>query len=246
MCYKILTSVLASFLLSGCVYSVHTSKLDKPIKKPVLNEQKETKYYSEISIDSNEKTVSIGDELFNVVRHFEVIDLYEVIPFSSPTSTRFPQKQEWIATHEYNDGVSNDLLVYTTPTYHGSQIGVILDDEYVLSTSEPLVQVSGGKKGRRWELAGQGKFFSIREKTTRIPDEKPWGLRFGGVQSGTYVFEIINRSESTVIEVLQTLKVTEQDFMSGFVVRNVLVKGTRTYNSGVIGFKAKDLKAIEG
>ncbi|ELA7327683.1 hypothetical protein Q9X94_003822 [Vibrio alginolyticus] len=245
MCNKLLTSVLASFLLSGCVYSVHTSKLDTPIKKQVLEEQEATNFYSEMSIDNVERTASIGDELFNVARYYETVDFYEIIPFSSPTSVRFPQNQEWTATHEYNDGVSGDLLVYTTPAYHRSQIGVILDEKYVVSTSEPLVQLSGAKEGRRWKLAGQGKFFSSREKSTRVTDDPRWGLRFGGVQSGMYVFEIINRSESTVTEVLQTLKVTEQDFMSGFVVRNVFVKGTRRYKAGVIGFKAKDLKATK-
>ena len=245
MLNKLLTSLIASFLLSGCVYSVHTSKLDTSVKKPAFEGQLTTGFHSEMSIDNSEKMVSIGDDLFNVARYNKTVNVYEVIPFSSPTNTRFPQNQQWVATHKYNDGVSGDLLVYTTPAYHRSQIGIILDDDYSLSTSKPLVQLSGAKEGRRWKLIGQGKFFSLREQSSRKTEEPTWGLRFGGVQSGMYVFEIVNRSESTVTEVLQTVKVTEQDFMAGFVVRNVFVKGTRSYKSGVIGFKAKDLKAAK-
>ncbi|EOX3900420.1 hypothetical protein ACOGST_004521 [Vibrio alginolyticus] len=66
MLNKLLTSLIASFLLSGCVYSVHTSKLDTPVKKPAFEGQLTTGFHSEMSIDNSEKMVSIGDDLFNV------------------------------------------------------------------------------------------------------------------------------------------------------------------------------------
>jgi len=245
MLNKLLTCVLSSALLSGCVYSVHTSKLDIPVNKPSVESQSATLSHSEMSIDEDERTASIGDELFSIARYNETLTKYEIIPFQSPTSQRFPQNQQWSATYKYDDGKSGELLVYTTPTYHRGEIGVILDKNYALSTSEPLVQITGAKEGRRWKLWGQGKFFSVREKSNRNAIEPVWGVRFGGVQGGMYVFEIINRSESTVVDVLQTVKVTEQDFIAGFVVRNVFIKGTKSYRSGVIAFKAEDLKATK-
>lgn len=232
-----------SFLTSGCVYSSYTTKLDEPISKPLFVSHASEMFHSIMSIDENVQTASIGDDLFVVNRYMAVTETFERISHLAPTRNPFPQNATWLATYSFNDGKSGDLLVYTSPAYYQGQIGVILDTEYIVSTDEPLVQVKGAKEGRRWKFYGMSKFFKVEERHSQSNVEKTWGLRFGGVNNGMYIFEIINRSDSTVTEVLQTIKVTKQDFLAGFVVRDIFVKGTQEYRSGLIQFKASDRKA---
>lgn len=240
---QFLSTLLIVSSMSGCAYSVHTTKLEVPVPKAEFVSTLDNEFHSEMSIDNGEQTASIGEDLFVINRYFENTESYEIITHSAPTSFKFPQNAKWSATHKYNDGSSGDLLVYTSPSYYQGQIGVVLDDDLVVSTEEPLVQVSGAKKGRRWKLQGKSRFFKSREKVTKDVTEKVWGLRFGGMSADLYVFEIVNRSDSTVIDILQTVKVSKKDFLNGFVLRDVFIRGTKGYKSGVIHFKAKDLKA---
>ncbi|PTO84333.1 hypothetical protein CWN98_17225 [Vibrio splendidus] len=243
MSKNIVIVAIISLMISGCVYSNYATKLENPISKPSFEQNLSEKFQSILSVDENVQTTSIGDDLFVVQRYIAVTEAYERIPYLAPTRNRFPKDASWTATYLYNDGTSGDLLVYTSPEYYQGQIGVILDTDYVVSTEEPLVQVKGAKQGRRWKLQGNGKFFKSGKNYSKRNVEKTWGLRFGGVNNGMYIFEIINRTDSTVVEVLQTIKVTEQDFLAGFVVRDIFVKGIQEYQSGIIQFKASDRKA---
>ncbi len=241
---KLFTTALVLAVLTGCTFPVHTTKIDSPIIKPVFTPQINESFHSIMSIDNKEHITSIGDDLFVVSRYIEIIETYEVIEHKSPTKLKFPDNEKWTANYAYNDGNSGELYVYTTPAYHQAQIGVILDSNLVVSTDKPLVQVTGLKEGRRWTLNDKSRFFKIKDKSTKNYIEKSWGLRFGGFDSGYYIFEIVNRSESTVSEILQTIKITRKDFLSGFVVRNIFIKGTKQYESGVIKFKAHELQNL--
>ena len=88
---------------------------------------------------------------------------------------------------------------------------MILDENENLATNEPLVQLLGVKSGRRWAVNHKGSFF--KESVT---DTDRWALRYGGKKEGNYVFEIINRHEPKTTDVLQTVHVTEKDFLKGF------------------------------
>ena len=240
---NIVIAAVISLIVSGCVYPTYTTKLDSPISKSSVEPEVLEGFKSIMSVDKSIQTASIGDDLFVVQRFIAVTETYERIPYLAPTGKGFPVGAAWAATYSYNDGTSGDLLVYTSPAYYQGQIGVILDAEYVISTDKPLVQVKGAKQGRRWELRGNGEFFKMENTYSKRNVEKTWGLRFGGVVDGMYIFEIINRTDSTVNEILQTVKVTKQDFLSGFVVRDIFVKGTEEYRAGIIKFKVIDRKA---
>lgn len=235
-----LLPLLSSLALSGCVYSSHTTKLDSPISKPVFESQTESEFKSELN--DLVEFASIGDQLFTVSRYRKTTHTNEYIPFRAPTKLSFPVDAPWSATYKFKSNDSaNEYLVYTTPLYYKGEIGVILNENYDVATAEPVVQLVGAKEGRRWKLNGTGKFFQIRSSESTKNIETPWGVRFGGVNEGLYIFEIINKENSTVTDVIQTIKVTQKDFLQGFVLRGIYIKGKEPYKAGIIKFTAKDV-----
>jgi hypothetical protein len=231
---KIRSIVLLAFLVltQGCVYSIYTTELDTPIRRPEIKDRVVTQIFSSVD-ERGTHSVSIGDVLFVVKR-------YSVTTTKREVSQYFPKCSGWVGTHNYNDGKSGDLIVYTSIAYHRGDVGVILDDNDQLATAEPLVQLKGDRSGRRWAISGNASFFRIAAKETRKSLGNPWALRYGGVTNDVYTFEIINQSEPTVVQILQTIKVTENDFLSGFTVRDVFVKGVQPDKHGIICFELKD------
>lgn len=214
------------FLIQGCSYTTHTTKLQSPIKREVV----EVRYLSEIS---DRMSASIGDELFELNRYITGRD--EVITVVSPTSKAFPSGAIWTGTHLYNDGTSGDVIVYTSPDYHKSEIGVLLNSDGYMVTDRPLVQLEGLKAGRSWRLSGK-KFFHIPSKNI-----DSWALRYGGKNDGKHIFEIVKKHESRKNEILQSIFVTEQDFIDGFVIRKVLITGLESKKNGIIVYKIDDM-----
>jgi len=230
--FRIFILLILSIFIQGCVYSSYTSKLEQPIERVVMKKD----YLSSINSEKNGlRSASIGDELFVMNRY--VFAENEYIS-AIPPIRKFPQNVKWHGTHKYNDGKSGDLIVYTTPEYYGGDIGVILDKNEHLATKKPLVQLNGGKSGRRWALNSTGEFFTIPEKNI-----DSWALRYGGKNNEEYVFEIVNKLESKTSDVLQTILVTEEKFISGFVIRNVLIIGVNVKKYGVIEYKIEDMLA---
>lgn len=237
---NVLFPLFFSLVLSGCVYSSHTTKLDSPISKPVVKAQTGSELKSELN--DLVEFASIGDQLFTVRRYKRTTHTKEYIPFRAPTKLSFPADASWSATYSFkNDDSVNEYLVYTTPLYYKGEIGVILNDDYEIATTEPVVQLVGAKEGRRWKLNGTGKFFRMSSSESTQNIETPWGVRFGGVNEGLYIFEIINKENSTVTDVIQTIKVTQNDFLQGFVLRGIYIKGKEPYKAGIIKFTAKDV-----
>jgi hypothetical protein len=56
-----------------------------------------------------------------------------------------------------------------------------------------------------------------------------------------YVFEIVNTAEPTVIQILQTIRVPEADFLAGVTVRNILITGLAPDQHGSITYEVSDL-----
>jgi hypothetical protein len=172
--FRIVSILCMSLILQSCVGIPfpQTTSLKTPIDRTTIPSD----YFS--SIDLRKKTpslASIGDELF-VMNRFSTSNR-EVVTAIPPTTDKFPYDSIWTGTHKYDDGTSEELIVYTTPTYYDGGIGVILDKYGQLATGYPLVQVEGSKAGRRWRLNATGKFFSR-------PSDNPvsWALRYGGQQ----------------------------------------------------------------
>lgn len=236
-------AVLASVtILSGCAYTSYTTPLNPVETKSTFSKTEKSEPYVKLSVDGNEHFVSIGDNLFIKSEWINVTTHQVIIPYRGIKGYRLPSQTYWIAHSKYQEDAGESYKVYTTSSYYKGTIGIILDEDYYPKTDKPFVQVSGLKKGRRWEVTGSGPFFVDELKTVEEKVGQSWGLRFGGLNNDMYIFEIINQSESTVVEVLQTIKVTEKDFFDGFVVRGILVKGTEPYKSGIIKYRVQSLQ----
>lgn len=229
--FRIFSILLVFSMIQGCASKSYTTKLDTPIER----ESVKNDYFTSIDSKSNKRlSASTGDELFVMNRFLP--SAKEVVTIIPPTGNKFPFSSTWRGTHQYNDGSSGDLIVYTTPDYYKGTIGVILDDNEDLATTQPLVQVEGFKVGRRWKLDTSGRFFTI--PSTNF---ESWALRYGGHNDSKYIFEIVNKHESKNTEVLQTIKVSEEKFLKGIIIRNVRVLGLSTDEYGVIEYQVTDV-----
>ena len=228
---RIFSILIISIFIQGCSYTSHTTKLETPIERTIIKSD----YFSSIDSKNQENlSASIGDELF-IMNRF-IASSKEVITIIPPTGNKFPYSSTWSGTYKYNDGISGDLIVYTTPTYYNGTIGVILDTNEKLATDYPLVQVDGLKIGRRWKLNASGTFFTI--PSTNIDS---WALRYGGHKDHKYIFEIVNKHDAKNTDVLQTIYVDEESFLKGFIIRNVLIQGANTDKYGVIKYNISDV-----
>ncbi|MFA4829370.1 MAG: hypothetical protein WC855_13400 [Thermodesulfovibrionales bacterium] len=230
MTYKIRLSLLLLLFLSSCTYSVYTTKIHTPIDRVPLK----ISYKSSFDVlPEGEQQASIGDELFRISRYEIGREEYVTVP--SPLPSSFPINATWRGTYLYSDGTNNNLVVYTTPQFYNSQIGVILDAKEQLATTKPLVQLGGIKEGRRWKVKDSGNFFASSIKLI-----ERWGIRYGGRSSSSYIFELFNKNDANVVEILQSIKISEQDFLDGFTVRGVFIKGLEKDNLGIIKYKVQD------
>jgi hypothetical protein len=230
MFYRTGLALFLLLVLQGCAYVSYTNKLETPVALNVPEKQ----YLSSLEIThQNEQLASIGDELFRVGVY--IVGADEHINFKATTGDDFPNNNLWEGTYVYNDGESGDLIVYTNPKYYEGSIGVILDSDGQIATSLPLVQVATMKKGRRWPLNGTGKFFVY---TDRLIEK--WGLRYSGIKDSNYVFEIVNKYDSNVTEIIQSIQVTESSYLEGVIIRGVLIKGLEKDKHGVIKYKLHD------
>ncbi len=229
--FRILSILVVLFIIQGCASKSYTTKLDTPIERKLVK----IDYFSSIDSKSNQRlSASTGEELFVMNRYLP--SAKEVVTIIPPTGNKFPLSAVWKGTHQFNDGSSGNLIVYTTPDYYKGNIGVILDDNDDIATNQPLVQVEGFKVGRRWKLDTNGKFFIVPSKNI-----DSWALRYGGNNDNKYIFEIVNKHESKNTEVLQTINVSEDKYLKGIIIRNVKVLGLSTDEYGVIEYQVTDV-----
>tara|TARA_R110002094_G_scaffold9169_10_gene18805 strand:+ start:4335 stop:4898 length:564 start_codon:yes stop_codon:yes gene_type:complete len=178
-----------------------------------------------------------------VVRRFEWIpgeETVDTVVARSPLDQQFPGPSTWRGTYDYHDEDSNEYVVYTTPSFYAGNIGVVLTNEGKLATDRPLVQIKRRWFSRDWELPSEDRSFFLHPGTSPN-DPQSWGLRYGGTNEGRYVFEIINTTESTVTQVLQTISVSEAKFLDGVTIREVMLKGIAPDQQGTIKYETTDL-----
>lgn len=159
----------------------------------------------------------------------------EVAVPAPPGLLPFPSRAAWSFTHLYNGDDGHEFPVYTSTAYYDGAIGVILDRDDNLATSKPLVQVAGSKRGRRWSIAGKGKFFEVPVELV-----EGWALRYGGRRGSDFLFEIVDAPNANVVQVVQAVQVSEVDFLRGFTVKGVLVTGLPGSQAGVIRYRVED------
>lgn len=224
---------IGSMCIQACTYVSYTTPIDKPIES-----EKVGVTYKSV-FDNNkyrERNATIGDEIF-VTRRYKHGEKMEA-RFKAPDSNNpFPDGRTWVGTHIYDDMKGEKYVVYTSPLFYKGSVGVILDKDAHLVTSKPLVQVAGRKTGRRWKINGKGQFF-----TPSIELIEAWGVRYGGKVGASYVFEILNKKNANVTEIIQSVQVTETDFLKGFTIKGVFVKGLSIDRLGVIRYSLQDIR----
>ena len=223
---------LAQFLVQGCSYHAAITPLDPPARRERADVQFKSVFDG---ARAGEQVASIGDELF-VIRRFKIGEKEEIkaAPLRDQLQS-FPINAVWTGTHLYHDKLGSQFTVYTSPSFYNGQIGAILDKDGNLATSHPLIQVMGVKKGRRWRVIGNGKFIQ-----SSVESLEAWGLRYSGKRGTAYVFEIVDKRNANVSEIIQSIHVSEADFLKGFTIRGVFVQGFSTDRHGVIKYSLKD------
>jgi hypothetical protein len=230
---RICCTIGAAMLIQGCTYVSYTAPLIPPIER----EKVSVTYKSVFDTEKHgEQSASIGDEIF-VIRRYMIGERAEIRYKAPDNISPFPNATTWIGTHIYDDIKGGRYTVYTSPLFYKGSLGVILDKDGRPATREPLVQVAGGKTGRRWQLQGIGQFFSRSDVLLEA-----WGVRYGGKRGESYVFEILNKKNANVIEIIQSVQVTEADFLKGFTIKGVFVKGLSIDRQGVIRYSLQDVR----
>ncbi len=222
-------AIFAASFVTGC-YAVRTVPLEPPIARKLRHPD------SFALLPAGEQRCSIGDVLFTCARYKDGAH-EEVGVDRRPGTPPFPDSPGWSGTHQFTAEDGAKLTVFTHPEFYKGKVGVILDGDDMLATSAPLVQVEGSSTGRRWALESERKFFYVPTVLLEV-----WGVRFGGKKGSDYVFEIIDRPNPNVTEVVQSLQVAEAEFLSGFVVRGVMVDGISDDGRGIISYVLTDMR----
>ncbi len=218
-------------LVTGCASkSKSITRLTPPLPRNVDVK----KITTEFSMKANEAhQISIGEELFRITRSSVAPE--ESVDFHAPGWNKFPSEAIWTGTHTFHDKALGDLIVYTTRAYRKGSIGIILDLDGYPVTKKPLIQVGGMKRGRRWGIQGTGRFLN-----PIYTFYESWGVRYGGLVDNFYLFEIVDKNEANISEIIQTIKIAPNVFLDGFIIRKVLIKGLEHDVKGVIKYKIYD------
>lgn len=214
--------------LCGC--TAYTQKLEAPLPREIPPSHSVSRF--DIAPHEGQQA-SIGDELFCVSRYR--LGPGQSTDYRAPTSIDFPRNIVWTGTHSYKDSTSPLLTVYTSPAYYDGTIGIVLDADGHLPIAKPIVQLSRLKKGRAWPMKADGKVFYWAETL-----EERWGVRYGGKKGSVYLFEIVNKSDANVTEILQSIEIDNASFLKGFVIRGVMLYGLKADEHGVITYKVNN------
>ena len=163
--------------------------------------------------------VSIGDP---VLEYTATLNSAEKVIAPGPRELRPLPTEGWLKTHDYAGSE-----VWTHPGYYGGDIGAVLDDSGVVTL---YVQTGGAKKGRRWH-AYRTEFFD-----TTVNTVDHWMLRYGGRQGSDYKFEIVDHPDQKANNITQDFVVSEREFLEGFMVRGVSIKGLQSGDHGLISY----------
>jgi hypothetical protein len=228
-----LTKALPVFLavvtvLSGCAFRrLNVDTLPEAIERPMFADEWKSEFDRDISA---ELEVSLGDTMFVLTRYRLTT---EKLVISAPSGLRpLPTSGQWKITHQYRE-----KYIYTNPNYYRGDIGFMADEDGRLYPQRYFMQVSGGKTGRTWPIDAQvgGLAFS-----RNVEQKEVWGLRYGGRRGELTEFQIIDRANPTIVQVIQNLGISAEDIKSGFLVKGVLVKVTSEEKRGVVRYLVRD------
>lgn len=207
----VLATLAALSLCSGCVLRrVNIEEVSPPIEH--ISHQSQKLSIFDRNSDS-EHSVSLGEIMFILERTTFGNESIALIP---PAGLKdFPALDTWKITHKYRDS-----YIYTSPSYYRGQIGIMADVEGRLSNGGLLFQVSGGKTGRTWRVTSKASGLAFYHP---IKETDIWGLRYGGKRGDGTEFQIIDRKNPNVTEVIQSIFILDGDLGRGFLVKGVMI-----------------------
>ncbi|WP_440616221.1 hypothetical protein [Cysteiniphilum sp. 6C5] len=148
---------------------------------------------------------------------------------------------DWSDTYIYDDG-NMTSLVFTSPSFYAGILGVIANTEGKFMTEEPFVAVKGSKKGWRWEKPSNSgnHFFSIIENTITV---QQWRVRYSGFKNNNLHIQIIPLiGETSEKGVIHDIYITKQQFMQGFSLKEIFIKGISINKDASITYTVKNTK----
>lgn len=209
-------------VVGGCHYTFEAAEtgLVEPLNDRVV---KRTIFIPEIL---QEHSVDVGGMLFQT----RTLLLDRLMAGMRPVDLEgeFPSTG-WVSSWTYMGSDAQGTRIYTNPDFYDGEIGVIIDDYGKTQTKEPIIQLVGAKKGRRWTTTGGPSFFVT----------KVWGLRYGGVRGNAHRMMIVDSPGDRESEIIQDFEITLDEAAHGFSVKGVRVQILQ-YDAGRILYRFSD------
>jgi hypothetical protein len=173
---------------------------------------------------------SLGDTMFILDRYTLGEETIALIP--PDRQKAFPKASTWSITHRYRE-----TYIYTSPFFYKGRIGIMADADGRLSNGGLLMQVRGGKSGKTWRVESVSPGHAFYQP---IIDRDTWGIRYGGKRGDATEFQIIDRTNPTVTQIIQSIAISDADLTKGFLVKGVLIRVTEQELHGAIKYKLID------
>ncbi|WP_192483571.1 MULTISPECIES: hypothetical protein [Cysteiniphilum] len=183
---------------------------------------------------------NIGDSMF-VSSRYIIMQQRKINTQNLRNGFGSPNPSDWSDTYIYDDGDIKSL-VFTSPSFYAGIIGVIANTEGKFMTKEPFVAVKGSKKGWRWEKPSNSSdhFFSIIENTITV---QQWRVRYSGLKNNNLHIQIIPLiGKTSEKDVIHDIYITKQQFMQGFSLKEIFIKGISINKDASITYTVKNIK----
>lgn len=230
-----MTRVIVVLLTLACAGCVIRGLNVEELPQPRLREAPTPEWRSEFDRNIDKPLIaSLGDTMFVVTRYLVRKEQLAIMP--PPRRQPLPPADSWSVTHTWGE-----FIVYTSPNYYNGSVGVVATREGRLPKAPIMLQVAGVKTGQTWPvraLAGDALFVRQKEHL------EIWGVRYGGRRGGATEFQIIDRANPSVSQVVQSLSVADRDLRAGVLIKGVLVKVVGEEQHGAVTYSLVDVEQM--
>lgn len=228
---KRVADLLLVLACTGCVLrAINIEELPQPEphKAPA------PEWRSEFDKDTDKPRIaSLGDTMFVVTRYFLRRELLNVAPPFGLSA--LPPADSWSVTH-----TRGEYVLYTSPDYYDGTIGVLATREGKLPCNPQMLRVGGVKLGASYVVSTLSRTDALFVR--RMEYLEVWGVRYGGRRNGLTVFQIIDRVNPSVPQIVQSVSVADSDLAAGVLIKGVFVKVIGEEERGTITYSLADVE----
>ena len=229
---SLMTTIFTLLLCSGCIVKnavkrTNITEVSPPIEHQLAYSRKISTFDRDITY---ELSASVGEVMFVLDRYTIGFETLALIPPARLNG--FADAATWTITHKYLD-----RYIYTSPSYYNGQIGFMADNDGLLYKNGSLIQVSGGQAGRSWKLASMSPGHAFYRP---VVEREVWGLRYNGKNGETSEFDLINKINPKLSQIVQSLLVSDADLRDGFLVKGVLIRTIGPDEQGKLRYKLQE------